>query len=173
MAKQETGSSSSPTSIGKDCVVSIHYTLRGDDTQVIDTSDGSDPLVYLHGHGQIISGLEGKLTGRAIGDSLQVEVAPSDGYGEYDDSLVVNLEKGQFPKGAKVEIGTMFELASNEGGSLVVRVISVDGTSVQVDGNHPLAGKRLFFDVSVVGIRAATKEELEHGHAHGPGGHHH
>lgn len=173
MAKSGTGSSSSPHSIDKDCVVSIHYTLRGDDTQVIDTSDGSDPLVYLHGHGQIIAGLEGKLTGRAVGESLQVEVAPADGYGEYDDSLVVNLDKGQFPKGAKVEIGTMFELASNEGGSLVVRVVSVDGTSVQVDGNHPLAGKRLFFDVSVVGIRAATEEELEHGHAHGPGGHHH
>lgn len=173
MAKHETGSMNSPTSIGKDCVVSIHYTLRGEDTQVIDTSDGGDPLMYLHGHGQIIAGLEGKLTGRGIGDSLQVEVAPAEGYGEYDDSLVVNLDKGQFPKGASIEVGTMFELASNEGGSLVVRVVSVDGSAVQVDGNHPLAGKRLFFDVSVVGIRAATKEELSHGHAHGPGGHHH
>ncbi len=156
-----------------DSVVSIHYTLRGEDKEVIDSSDGGEPLVYLHGRSQIIPGLERELDGKKVGDALKVEVAPAEGYGEYDESLKISVERGQFPKGAEIKEGSMFELANDAGGSLVVRVIGVTDESVEVDGNHPLAGQKLFFEVKLVDIRKATADEIEHGHAHGPGGHHH
>jgi FKBP-type peptidyl-prolyl cis-trans isomerase SlyD len=159
--------------ISADTVVSIHYTLRGEDKAVLDSSEGAEPLMYLHGHGQIIPGLEKELLGKKVGESLKAEVSAKEGYGEFDEGLILSLEKKQFPKGAKIEMGMMFELAGPQNETLVVRVTKIDADSVEVDGNHPLAGKKLFFDVSVVAIRAATKEELTHGHAHGPGGHHH
>jgi FKBP-type peptidyl-prolyl cis-trans isomerase SlyD len=104
---------------------------------------------------------------------VKAEVSPKDGYGEYDEGLILSLEKKQFPKGAKIEMGMMFELAGPQNETLVVRVTKIESESIEVDGNHPLAGKKLFFDVSIVAVRPATKEELTHGHAHGPGGHHH
>ena len=159
--------------IEKGMVVSIHYTLRGEDKAVLDSSDGADPLMYLHGHGQIIPGLERQLSGKKVGDALKAEISPADGYGEYDESLVISLDRKQFPKEAKIEEGTMFELAGPDNETLVVRVTKLGASEVEVDGNHPLAGKKLFFDVAVVAVRAATKDELSHGHAHGPGGHHH
>jgi FKBP-type peptidyl-prolyl cis-trans isomerase SlyD len=160
-------------SIEKGTVVSIHYTLHGEDKQLLDSSEGAEPLVYLHGHGQIIPGLEKQLAGKTVGDSLKAEIEPADGYGEYDESLVVSLERDQFPEGAELEVGTMFELSGPQNETLVVRVTELADDHVEVDGNHPLAGKKLFFDVSVAAIRPATQEELAHGHAHGPGGHEH
>lgn len=157
----------------KDRVVSINYTLRDEQNEVIDSSEGGEPLLYLHGHGQIIPGLEGKLEGRKIGEKLSVEVDPGDGYGEYDDSMVAVLPRDKFPKKTQIEVGAMFELSNQQGEPIVVRVTAADERSVTVDANHPLAGKKLFFEVEVVAIRAATESELEHGHAHSGDGHHH
>jgi FKBP-type peptidyl-prolyl cis-trans isomerase SlyD len=153
-------------------VVSLEYTLTDDDGEVIDTSEGGEPLTYLHGTGSIIPGLESVLTGRVAGDALQVTVAAKDGYGEHDDALVTEATRSQFPKGAKLEVGMQFE-ASGPEGRQVVTISSIDGDSVVLDANHPLAGKTLHFDVKIVEVRAATEQELHHGHVHGPGGHHH
>jgi FKBP-type peptidyl-prolyl cis-trans isomerase SlyD len=153
-------------------VVSFDYTLKSDDGEVIDTSEGGEPLTYLHGTGSIVSGLESALDGRVAGDSLQVVVAARDGYGERDDSLVTEATRSQFPKSAKIAVGMQFE-ANGPQGRQVVTVSSIDGDRIVLDANHPLAGKTLHFDVKIVEVRAATAEELRHGHVHGPGGAHH
>ena len=153
----------------KDQVVSFHYTVRDDKQVVIDSSTTSGPLEYLHGYGQIIPGLESALAGKKVQDKIVVEVAPVDAYGEYNDQLVVQAQRGQFPKGAKIEVGEMFEFAGPEGEPVLVRIGAVVGDAITLDANHPLAGKTLFFEAEVVGIRAATKEEIEHGHVHGAG----
>jgi FKBP-type peptidyl-prolyl cis-trans isomerase SlyD len=158
--------------IGERAVVSFEYTLKGDDGEVIDTSEGGEPLTYLHGTGSIIPGLESALGGRVVGDALQVVVAAKEGYGERDDDLVTEATRSQFPKGATLAVGTQFE-ASGPDGRQVVTISSIDGDRVLLDANHPLAGKTLHFDVKIVEVRAATAEELRHGHVHGPGGEHH
>jgi FKBP-type peptidyl-prolyl cis-trans isomerase SlyD len=153
-------------------VVSFDYTLTGDDGDVIDTSKGGAPLTYLHGTGSIIPGLEAALQGRMAGDALQVVVAPQEGYGERDDDLVTSATRSQFPKGKKLEVGMQFE-ANGPEGRQVVTISSIDGDRIVLDANHPLAGMTLHFDVKIVEVRAATAEELHHGHVHGPGGAHH
>jgi FKBP-type peptidyl-prolyl cis-trans isomerase SlyD len=159
--------------IQKDTVVGIHYTLRGSDSEILDSSDGGEPLLYLHGHGQIIPGLESELSGKAVGDKFNVVVGAKDGYGEYDDTLIMRLERKQFPKTADLEVGDMFEASIGDNGPMMIRITEIDGTTITVDGNHPLAGQELNFDVEVMTIRAATESELEHGHAHDGDGHHH
>lgn len=157
----------------KDKVVSIHYTLKNEEGEVIDSSDGAEPLVYLHGHGQIVRGLENKLSDKKVGDELSAEIGPEDGYGWYDDSLELSVPRKQFPAGATIDVGAIFEFSSDDNDPMLVRVISVSDDVVKVDGNHPLAGKKLFFEVEVVGIRDATESEIAHGHAHGEDGEHH
>ncbi len=152
--------------IAKDSVVSIHYTLTDDAGAVLDSSDGNEPLAYLHGNGNLIPGLEAELTGKAKGAKLEVKVAPKDGYGEFDPQLVHQVPKRQFD--GDIEVGQRFHA-----GPSVVTVTKILGDMVTVDGNHPLAGKSLHFKVEVMDVRAATEEELEHGHVHGAGGHHH
>ncbi len=159
--------------IAKDTVVQIHYTLTGEDKQILDSSVGEEPLLYLHGYGQIISGLESALVGKNAGEKLQVAIEPQDGYGEYDPQLTSEVKKKQFPPNAPLEVGALFEFTNSNGDPVVVRITELLEDAVKVDANHPLAGMKLFFDVEVVSIRPATKEELEHGHAHGAGGHHH
>ena len=157
--------------IGKDMVVSIDYTLTGDDGAVIDSSDGGEPLAYIHGQGSIIAGLESALEGRAAGDLFQLAIPPEHGYGEYDDGLrqIVPLDK--FGDASRVLVGARFR-ANSEAGPRLFTVMAIEKGQVLADGNHPLAGQTLHFDVKVREVRAATPEELEHGHAHGPGGHH-
>jgi len=152
-------------------VVSIEYTLKDDSGEVLDSSEGGSPLVYMHGAGNIVVGLERALEGKGVGDSVQVVVAPEDGYGTRDENLVVNMPIRKFP-GGKVEVGQVFH-AQTDGGHMPVQVISVSGDYAKVDGNHPLADTTLHFDVKIVDIRDATEEELAHGHVHGPDGHHH
>lgn len=152
--------------IAKDSVVSIHYTLTDDAGAVLDSSDGNEPLVYLHDNGNLVPGLEAELTGKAKGAKFEVKVAPKDGYGEFDAQLVHQVPKRQFD--GDVEVGQRFHA-----GPSVVTVTKILGDMVTVDGNHPLAGKTLHFKVEVMDVRAATEEELEHGHVHGAGGHHH
>jgi FKBP-type peptidyl-prolyl cis-trans isomerase SlyD len=157
--------------ISQDQVVSIHYTLRDDDGQVIDSSSGGEPLAYLHGHGNLIAGLERELTGKKAGDKLQVKVLPGDGYGEYDRELIQRVPRRALKGLANVKVGTRLQ-AQTEQGPRAVTVTQVAGDMVTLDGNHPLAGKNLNFEVEVAEVRAATAEELAHGHVHGPGGHH-
>jgi FKBP-type peptidyl-prolyl cis-trans isomerase SlyD len=152
-------------------VVHIHYTLTDNDGEVLDSSQGSDPMAYIHGMGNIISGLEEALTGRKVGDRFKVSVAPEEAYGVRDNDLVQKVPKSAFHGVDEVLPGMQFHAESSDGMQLVT-VIEVEGDTVMLDGNHPMAGMTLNFDVEVTGIRDATSEELDHGHVHGAGGHH-
>lgn len=159
-------------SITQDQVVSIHYTLKDDTGEIIDSSANGEPLSYLHGHGNLIPGLERELTGRKAGDRLLLKIAPSDGYGEYDRELVQNVPRRSLKGIANVKVGLRLQ-AQTPQGTRAVTVTRLAGDMVTLDGNHPLAGKNLNFEVEVAAVRAATAEELAHGHVHGAGGHHH
>jgi FKBP-type peptidyl-prolyl cis-trans isomerase SlyD len=159
-------------SITQDQVVSIHYTLKDDSGEIIDSSADGEPLSYLHGHGNLIPGLERELTGRKAGDRLQLKIAPSEGYGEYDRELVQNVPRRSLKGIANVKVGMRLQAQTSQG-TRAVTVTRLAGDMVTLDGNHPLAGKNLNFEFEVAAVRAATAEELTHGHVHGPGGHHH
>ncbi len=159
-------------SISKDQVISIHYTLRDDAGEIIDRSAEGEPLAYLHGHGQLIPGLERELTGRNAGDRLQLKIAPADAYGEYDRTLVQRVPRRALKGIGDVRVGMRLQ-AQTSTGQRAVMVTQLSGDMVTLDGNHPLAGKNLHFEVEVAEVRPATEEELAHGHVHGPGGHHH
>lgn len=158
--------------IEKNKVVSIDYTLTDDQNEVLDSSEGGAPLAYIHGNGNLIPGLEKSLEGRTAGESIQVSVPPEEGYGVRDESKV-----GQVPREALAELGDvqpgMRFQAQGPHGVEVMTVVEVSDESVTMDGNHPLAGETLQFDVTIRDVRDATPEELAHGHVHGPGGHHH
>ena len=158
--------------IAQNSVVAFHYTLTNDAGEVLDSSEGREPLTYLHGAGTIIPGLEKKLEGRESGDKLQVAVSPEEGYGESQPSLVQEVPRESFQGVESVEPGMQFQ-AQTQGGPLMVTVTKVEGDTVVVDGNHPLAGQKLNFDVEIAEVREATAEEAEHGHVHGEGGHQH
>lgn len=155
-----------------DSVVTIHYTLKDDSGEVIDSSTGGEPLAYLHGHGNIVPGLERELTGRSAGDKVSVRVPPAQGYGEYDKGLVQSVPRRAL-RGVKDIQPGMHLHAQTEGGPRTVTVTNVTRDRVTLDGNHPLAGKHLNFDIQIGDVRQATAEELSHGHVHGPHGHHH
>ena len=159
-------------SIQKDSVVTFHYTLKDDAGAVIDSSDGSEPLAYLHGHGNLVPGLERELAGKSAGDKLNVSLAPADGYGEYDQALVQRIPRRQLRGINKVHVGMQLH-AQTADGPREVTVTQVVGDTVTIDANHPLAGKNLHFDIDITEVRAATAEELAHGHVHGAHGHHH
>jgi FKBP-type peptidyl-prolyl cis-trans isomerase SlyD len=150
-------------------VVSIHYTLTDDDGETLDTSSGRDPLTYLHGARNIIPGLESALTGKAVGDEVQVTVPPEQAYGEFDAELVQLVPHEAFEGVEDVKPGMQFEARSPEGGAQVVIVREIKDDGVVVDGNHPLAGRVLHFDVKVEDVREATDDEVAHGHVHTPG----
>lgn len=156
--------------IQNDLVAAIHYTLKNDDGDVVDSSEGRDPLEYLHGHGNLVAGLEAALAGKAPGDSLKVSVSPEEGYGVSDEDLVVDVPREYLPA-EDIEPGMRFS-AETSGGMRLFTVVEVGEETVVMDGNHPLAGETLHFDVEIVSIREAQPEELAHGHVHS-GGHHH
>ena len=153
-------------------VVSIHYTLKNDAGDVLDSSAGREPLAYLHGAGNIVPGLEKALEGKASGDTLNVRVAPEEGYGPRHDALMQDVPREAFQGVEDIQPGMQFH-AQGPSGPMVVTVVETAEESVKVDGNHPLAGETLHFDVEVTEVREATAEEQEHGHVHGAGGHHH
>jgi FKBP-type peptidyl-prolyl cis-trans isomerase SlyD len=159
-------------SITRDQVVSIHYTLKNDAGEVLDHSADGEPLTYLHGHGNLIPGLERELAGKNAGDKLQVTIAPADAYGEYDPQLVQRVARRSLKGLADIRIGMRLQAQSGHG-ARAVTVTQIAGDMVTLDGNHPLAGNTLHFEVEVAEVRAATEAELSHGHVHGPGGHHH
>ena len=157
--------------ISENSVVSFHYTLTDSTGKVIDSSQGNEPLTYLHGVGQIVPGLENALVGKTAGDKLDVEVAAEDGYGEHQEFMVQQVPREAFQGVDVIEPGMQFQAQTPQGG-MTVTVTAVDDATVTVDGNHPLAGQVLFFAVEVVSVREASAEEREHGHVHGAGGHH-
>src|SRR5690554_716965 len=158
--------------ISNNCVASFHYTLTDSTGKVLDSSEGQEPLSYLHGAGNIIPGLEKALEGKTTGDKLTVSVAAAEAYGERNDSMVQQLDSSMFSGIDQIEVGMEFH-AETEHGLQVVTVTNVDGDQITIDGNHPLAGVDLNFDVEVTDVREASEEEIAHGHAHGAGGHHH
>ena len=153
--------------------VSIDYTLTNVAGEVIDSSAGGAPMVYLHGAGNIIVGLEKALEGKRAGDELSVAVEPQDAYGEYSAELVAVLGREMFEGVDELEVGMQFHASGPDGSMQIVTIRDLDGDEVTVDGNHPLAGQRLNFQVKVVDVRDAHAEEIAHGHVHGEGGHHH
>jgi FKBP-type peptidyl-prolyl cis-trans isomerase SlyD len=160
--------------IAEKCVVSIQYKLSDDEGEVLDSSEDGEPLVYLHGADNIIPGLEKELTGKQVGDSLKVTIQPEEGYGAVNEEMIQTVERSAFEGVDKIEPGMRFEAAGEEEGETqLIVVVEVTDDEVTVDGNHPLAGEVLHFEVTVDEVREATEEELTHGHAHGPGGHHH
>ena len=159
--------------IAKNRVVSIDYTLTGEDGTVLDTSKGEEPLAYIHGTGSLVEGLEAALEGKAPTDHVSVSVPPEKGYGMHDDSIVFSVPRTQFNDVTELELGMQFEIQGDGEGHLVT-VVGMDDDEVTVDGNHPLAGLTLHFDVDVVEVREATPDELQHGHVHqGPSDHTH
>lgn len=155
--------------IEKNQVVAINYTLKNDAGEVLDSSEGQDPLYYIQGIGNIIPGLENALEGKVKGDKLNVVIEAKDAYGEINEDLVQAVPREQFGDSNDIEVGMQFEVQTQMG-PLVVTVEAVEADEIVVNGNHPLAGVRLHFDVEVHAIRAATSEELDHGHVHGHGG---
>jgi FKBP-type peptidyl-prolyl cis-trans isomerase SlyD len=158
--------------IANNAAVTFHYTLTNDAGETLDSSRGNEPLAYLHGMGQIVPGLENAMTGLKAGDQRKVTVPPAEGYGERVEDMVQKAPISMFDGHMEPAVGLQFQ-ADSTMGPVLVTVIAIDGDTVTLDGNHALAGQTLHFDVEVVGVRAATKEELEHGHVHGEGGHHH
>jgi FKBP-type peptidyl-prolyl cis-trans isomerase SlyD len=158
--------------IADNTVAEFHYTLTNSRGEVLDSSVEEEPLSYLHGHENIIPGLERAMTGKQPGDRFQVTVTPEDAYGDRDEELVQVLPRRTFRGIDAIEPGMQFQARSEEGTQLIT-VTKVEGDQITVDGNHPLAGETLHFDVAVTSVRAATAEELEHGHAHEGEGHHH
>ncbi len=150
--------------------VSFHYTLTNNSGEQLDSSIGSEPLLYLHGAGNIIPGLEAALLGKKAGDKLNVSIEPEHAYGLIDENMVQVVSKKMF-EGMDVEIGMQFH-ADVSYGSGVITITAIDGDDVTIDGNHPLAGEHLNFDVEVVDVRPATADEIAHGHIHGTGCHH-
>jgi FKBP-type peptidyl-prolyl cis-trans isomerase SlyD len=154
--------------ISKNKVAAIHYTLRTNEGEIIDSSDGRDPLYYLHGAGNLIIGMEEGLEGKSTGDKFTLKVTPEKGYGELDPSMVQKVPRSAF---GDQEVKPGMKFSTNQGG--VVTVTEVAPDNITVDANHPLAGVELNFEVEVMEVRNASDEELAHGHVHGPGGHHH
>lgn len=160
------------TAIANDTVVLFNYTLTNDQGEVLDQSRG-EPLAYLHGHHNIIPGLEKALEGKTTGDKLTVTVEPADAYGEYLAEAVQEVPRANFQGVDNIEVGMQFQSQTDDGHVMLVTVKDVNDDVVVVDGNHPLAGQALTFDVEIVEVREASADEIAHGHAHGAGGHHH
>ena len=158
--------------IAENAVVSMHYTLTDEQGQELDSSVGQEPLVFLSGAQNIIDGLDNALQGKEAGEKLTVSVSPEEGYGEVHQELIQKVPPDNFQGVDDIQVGMQF-MAQTPGGEQPVTVIGVEEDGVMLDGNHPLAGKTLNFDVEIVDVRDAVAEELEHGHVHGEGGHHH
>jgi FKBP-type peptidyl-prolyl cis-trans isomerase SlyD len=163
--------------IAKDTVVSFHYSVATAEGEHVDKSEAGHPLVYMHGHGQIVPGLEAALAGHKPGEHIEATVAPDQAYGAHEEGLDLQVPLDVFPPAVRPQIQPGFkfkaEHPTDQGREVVFTVHGVEEGNAFVSGNHPLAGKTLQFNIDVEEVRAATPEELAHGHAHGPGGHHH
>ncbi len=158
--------------IADNTVDTIDYELTDEDGNVLDRSQEGN-FAYLHGANNIIPGLEDALSGKTTGDQVSVAITPEQGYGERDEGKLQAVPRTMFPENTDIQVGMQFHAEGPEGQAILVTVAAVDGDQVTVDGNHPLAGVNLNFEVSIVDVRDATKEEIDHGHVHGPGDAHH
>ncbi|MCQ8118345.1 FKBP-type peptidyl-prolyl cis-trans isomerase [Methylomonas rosea] len=150
--------------------VTIHYTLTNQDGEQLDSSRGEEPLLYLHGAGNIISGLEAALAGKQAGDKFNVTIAADQAYGEVSEEMIQVVSKKMFD-GMDIDIGMQFHADVSHGPGIIT-IVEIDGDDVTIDGNHPLAGEDLTFDVEIIAVRPATADEMAHGHIHGAGCHH-
>lgn len=158
--------------ITKNTVVSFDYTLKNDTGTILDSSAGREPLVYLHGIGALIPGLENKLEGLEAATKLEVVIQPEDAYGKRMDELMQKVPKAGFQGDEEMQVGMQVQL-DTENGPMVATVSAIEGEEVTLDLNHPLSDVVLHFDVEIKDVRMATADEIDHGHAHGVGGHHH
>lgn len=158
--------------IGQNSVVSMHYTLKNDDGDVLDSSEGKAPMVYLHGANNLIPGLEVELTGKSEGATFSASIPPDQAYGEYNEDFTQVLSRDIFEGVDSIEVGMSFIAQGDNGEQRQVRVSHIDGDDITIDANHPLAGLTLHFDVEVVDVREATPQEIEHGHVHADGADH-
>ncbi len=158
--------------IENNSVVTLHYTLKDNDGNILDKSDDGS-FLYLHGAMNIIPGLESALAGKTAGEKLSVSIAPEDGYGQKDPARIQDVPKEMFDNAADLAVGAQFHAQGPDGNAIVVTVTEIKDDTVQIDGNHSLAGVELNFDVEIMDVRAASEEEISHGHVHGPHGHHH
>ena len=159
--------------VGKDKVVLMHYTLKNDAGDVIDSSDGADPLPFLQGHGNIIPGLESALEGSKVGDKLDVSIEPEEGYGLRMKDAIQEIPSSALKGVDEVKVGMQLQSQDKDGNAFLVSVTKIEDDKITVDGNHPLAGQTLHFSVSIESIRKAEAEELSHGHVHADGQHNH
>jgi FKBP-type peptidyl-prolyl cis-trans isomerase SlyD len=158
--------------ISDNAVGVFHYTLKNAAGEILDSSSGGDPLAYLQGFGNIVPGLEREMAGKQAGDKFNVVIEPADGYGVKNDELLRVVPKSAFPTDIELEVGMQFGSQTPQGPMAIV-ISKINGDEITIDGNHPLAGVALHFDIEIVSVRKASAEEIEHGHVHGPGGHHH
>lgn len=158
--------------IESNSVVTLHYTLKDNDGNIIDQSDDGS-FLYMHGAMNIIPGLENALAGKSAGDEISVKVSPEEGYGVKDDARIQEVPKDMFDSADEIQVGVQFHAQGPDGSAVVVTVIEVKDDAVVIDGNHALAGVDLNFEVKIVDVRAASEEEVSHGHVHGPHGHQH
>lgn len=154
-------------------VVFIHFTLTNAEGDVIDSSDGNEPLIYLHGADNIVPGLEAELAGKKVGDKVKAVIPPEEGYGMREPGASQQVPRDEFPPDMEIEVGMPFHAETGDGHMLTVWVTNITPEFVELDMNHPLAGETLHFDVEIVRIREATAGEMEHGHPHGDDGHAH
>ena len=168
MTKQE-------LSVAAGKVVAIYYTLKDKDGEVLDTNKGKEgkPLAFLHGAGNLLPGLEKELVGKVKNDYVEVQLAPADGYGEHNPDAIREVPRSSFPGDREPEVGAVIQGQDPDGQPLMGKITDVSGEEIKVDLNHPLAGKELFFEVTICGVREPSEEETAHGHVHGPDGHHH
>ncbi len=155
----------------KNSVVNFDYKLTDTEGNLLDSSEG-EPFAYIQGLGHIIPGLEAAMEGKSAGESFQITIEPEKAYGVYQEELIATIPKDQFDGSVEIQPGMQFN-AERDGQYYTITVVEVQGDNIVVDGNHPLAGVTLNFDINIQSVREATKEELSHGHVHGPGGHHH
>ncbi len=153
-------------------VVTLDYTLTNENGDVLDKSEGGQ-FAYLHGASNIIPGLEKALTDKSAGDSLQVNIPAEEGYGARNDEMIQVVDRDMFEPDAQLEIGMQFHAESPDGQPVAITIAAIDGDKITIDGNHPLAGINLNFDINILEVREASAEEIEHGHVHMPGDHHH
>lgn len=158
--------------ITKNTVVSLDYTLKNNDGTVLDSSAGREPLVYLHGVGALIPGLENKLEGLEANAALNVTIQPEDGYGKRSEEMIHKVSKAGFQGDEEMQVGMQVQL-DTENGPMIATIAGIEGEEVTLDLNHPLADEILHFDVEIKDVRNATEDEISHGHVHGVGGHHH
>jgi FKBP-type peptidyl-prolyl cis-trans isomerase SlyD len=158
--------------VAKDLVVTLQYKLMWEDGELVEESEQDDPLMYLHGHENIIPGLEEALEGMSVGEKKTVMVEPENGYGEYDPEDMGRIERSELPPEFEPEPGMIIEVTDDEGDEAEAVILEVDDEGILLDFNDPMAGERLHFEVEIIGIRAPTSEELDHGHVHDEEHHH-